>query len=112
LYPFHFQWVARGFNWTPFAVLMENQRDGTVRIMGGKAFLYVGTVWALQQARLPLAWSGMAVAMVLGVGEWLQRYLPGRTSEITGVVMALGGAMVLGWLGMLSRRGMSMRNGG
>lgn len=103
IYPFAFGPAASTFVWTPFAPLIEGQREGTVRILAGKLFLYAGTIWCLRQAGSPMIVGALGIALILSAGEWLQRYLPGRTPESTDVVLALGGAVLLGWLGALSR---------
>lgn len=72
------------FSWVPFEGLLHNGQDSSYRTLFGKMFLHLSVVWGLRRA-LPGAWAIpllLPAAISLGC-EWLQRYLPGRTPELT-----------------------------
>lgn len=93
LYPFRMpspDAVPVRFSWVPFEGLLHNGQDSSYRTLFGKMFLHLSVVWGLRRG-LPGGWGGGAawaipllvpVAISLGC-EWLQRYLPGRTPELT-----------------------------
>ena len=54
-----------------------------------KAFDYGAMVWLPGNAGLSYLRVGIGVATVLAILEWIQRYLPGRTPEITDAVLTL-----------------------
>ena len=91
-------WVPKmGFNWVPFLGQMQNL-SGFEDIL---EFLWPTMAMAcLTRAALPLyrhdaaaACGAMAVGLGLFCLEWMQLTIPGRTADITQVVLA-----VIGWL--------------
>jgi VanZ family protein len=52
-------------------------------------------VWVMRRTGAPMLWAFLAPAAILAVGEFAQRYLPGRTPEITDLVLLAAGAIVL-----------------
>jgi VanZ family protein len=42
-----------------------------------------------------MLWAFLAPATILAAGEYAQRYLPGRTAEITDLVLLAAGAILL-----------------
>ncbi len=92
LSPFSFSNIAAPFQ---FSAVLEADRIPVIRSLLGKFFLYTSTLWLLKEAgwRLPLA-TALLSAILLAC-ELLQRYLPGRTPELTDVILALAGALLL-----------------
>ncbi len=54
-----------------------------------KAFLYGSTVWLLVRSGIAYPVAGGALAVELFILETVQRYLPGRTPEITDSLIAV-----------------------
>lgn len=96
LSPFRFAGEPREFSWIPFSGLLASKWQIGAVVLLEKTFFYGGAVWVLRSAKLNFGAAIAIVAAVLGIVEWWQRYLPGRTPEVTDPVMAvlLGVAMV------------------
>jgi hypothetical protein len=91
-----FQWsTPRSFLWLPFEPLFSNPAERYYPVVFGKFFLYTAIVWILRWngARWAVA-AGLPV-LVLALGEFAERYLPARTPELTDVVLAAAGAVLL-----------------
>jgi VanZ family protein len=105
LAPFHFAHRMAPFSWIPFAATLESNREAGMVILLRKAYDYGAVVWLLHLAGWRYARAAALVAAVLAVFEGAQRYLPGRTPEITDPLLALLMALVLWWLdGGLQRK--------
>ncbi|HEY9141472.1 MAG TPA: VanZ family protein [Bryobacteraceae bacterium] len=89
LAPFHFTAHAAPFYWTPLGATFENERWGALAILLRKAFLYGSTVWLLVRSGIAYPLAGGALAIELFILETVQRYLPGRTPEITDSLIAV-----------------------
>ena len=89
LVPFHFSYPARGFGWVPFRSFLEAGTETAIRSFFEKAFLYGGMLWLLVRAGFSAAASAaFGAALVLNL-RLLQVYLPGRSAEITDMVLVL-----------------------
>ncbi|MFZ0936270.1 MAG: VanZ family protein [Bryobacteraceae bacterium] len=89
LAPFHFTRHAAPFYWTPLGATFENERWGALVILLRKAFFYGSTIWLLVRSGIRYPVAGIALAANLFVLETVQRYLPGRTPEITDSLIAV-----------------------
>jgi VanZ family protein len=89
LAPFHFTRHAAPFSWVPLGASFENERWGALVILLRKAFLYGSVIWLLVRSRVAYPVAGSALAASLLVLEMVQRYLPGRTPEITDALIAV-----------------------
>ena len=89
LAPFHFAAASAPFSWVPFGATLEALRQPAALTFLGKAFEYGAAVWLLRQAGMRYWGAGAAVAAGLVLMEFAQRFLPGRTPEITDSVLAL-----------------------
>jgi hypothetical protein len=89
LQPFQFQHVARDFGWIPFRSLMEGSIAVNVMSFFEKSFLYGSLLYLFTEA----AGSLRAAVFIVGGGlfatSWAEIYLPGRSAEITDLIMAL-----------------------
>jgi VanZ family protein len=89
LEPFRLARVPHAFSWMPFAASFRSERQPATIMLFGKVFYYGVAMW-LGQAR---GWSyrsaGLMMAGLLAVLEWFQRFLPGRTAEVTDPILAL-----------------------
>jgi VanZ family protein len=90
LAPFAFSSVPSPFGWVPFRGTLESGSPlGAIATWFEKAFVYVALSWLLLRAGAAAGTSiTMVGVIVLGV-EQLQRYVPGRTPEITDPLVAL-----------------------
>ena len=95
LSPFHFSPTPQPFSWIPFAATFDSERQSAIVILLRKAFEYGALVWLLRAWGISYARATVAVAGLLAVLEAIQRYLPGRTPEITDSVLTLLMALVL-----------------
>lgn len=95
LSPFHFAETPHAFSWIPFAATFDSERQSAVVILLRKAFEYGAMVWLLRNQGISYARAAAAVAGSLAVLEAIQRYLPGRSPEITDSVLTLLMAFVL-----------------
>ncbi len=95
LAPFQFQETPARFGWIPFVGFLESDWGRAFRVVFEKGYLYTGAVWLLFQSGLGRIASGVSVAMLLAVIEWIQRYLPGRSPEVADPLIALLAIMLL-----------------
>jgi len=95
LAPFHFTRHAAPFSWIPLAASFEYDRWAALLTLLRKSFLYGAAVWLLARSGIRYPVAGGALAAGLLVLEMVQRYLPGRTPEITDSFIALVMAAVL-----------------
>jgi VanZ family protein len=85
--PFHFSAAARPFGWIPFRSFMIGSISTNVSSFFEKAFTYGALTWLLVRAGCSLRTAtllGGSLVLCLRLG---QVYLPGRSAEITDVVM-------------------------
>lgn len=81
-------------NWLPFASSLSGSIEAVVPSVAFESLCFGAIIWsAVRNGAAP---GGMtaAVAIIALASEWTQRYLPGRTAEITSVLLAIG----MGWL--------------
>jgi VanZ family protein len=95
LSPFRFVDAPHPVSWVPFAATFDSERQSAAVILLRKAFEYGALVWLFRAEGISYARAAVAVAGSLAVLEAIQRYLPGRTPEITDSVVALLMALVL-----------------
>ena len=94
LMPFHLTLQAQPFRWMPFAGVIE-AGPIVVSTLLRKSFLYGTAIWFSRPWILPAA---TALAILLFFLEQEQRFLPGRTPEITDSAMAVLLGLALWWL--------------
>jgi VanZ family protein len=97
LYPFNWVGHMRAFSWIPFESLFSNRPQLYYPVVFGKLFFYTTVVWAMGHRGKSLPWSFVFPAVLLLAGEFAQGFLPGRTPELTDLVLIAGGAFML-WL--------------
>jgi len=89
LYPFHFSASARPFGWIPFRGFMQGSIATNISSFFEKAFTYGALTWLFVRAGCSLRTAtllGGALVLCLRLG---QAYLPGRSAEITDVVLLM-----------------------
>jgi VanZ family protein len=95
LSPFRLAETPHPFSWIPFAATFESERQSAIVILFRKAFEYGALVWLFRVCGISYARAAVAVAASLAILEAIQRYLPGRTPEITDSVVTLLMALAL-----------------
>lgn len=88
-----FQLVGPGteISWVPFASWFDRSGTSYYPLIFQKLFFYTASPWLLRA----IGWRpAVALGLPLGIlvlGEWAQRYLQGRTPELTDPVLMLAG---------------------
>jgi hypothetical protein len=97
LAPFTFSAPPHAFGWVPFASFMRGSLGVAIQAFCEKFFQYGGLIWLLRQIGFRTDSATAITAAVLFATGWAERYLPGRSAEITDAAMALviGGAFAL-----------------
>lgn len=101
LQPFDFLPISHNFGWIPFLSLMSGSIEIDVLAFLEKCFLYGSLIFLLREIGCPLSISAILVAAMLFTTSWIERYLPGRSAEITDSVMAL---LLAGGFRLVDRR--------
>jgi VanZ family protein len=100
LEPFHFSSSARPFTWVPFQGFLHGSIALNAQSFLEKTFLYGSLVWLAVRA----GWSWNTAVPVCGALVFALRlsqvYIPGRSAEITDVIILL---MMSGVIGLLDR---------
>jgi VanZ family protein len=99
LAPFDFQTRAQTFQWVPFAGFLENNMDRAYVQFFAKLFLYLGFVWLAAHAGFRARTAGVIGALIAGMIEGAQIYLPGRNAEITDPLLVLACAALVALAG-------------
>ncbi len=89
LEPFQFTAAPHDFGWVPFVSIMHGSINVAMQAFCEKFYEYGGLIWLLGRAgvRLPI---GTALTMtLLFATSYVERWLPGRSAEITDALMAL-----------------------
>ena len=94
LMPLQFSASPQGFAWIPFAALIGSGAAASVVFLS-KLSLYATALWLLRPTATRLTWPAFAIAAVVLVLEWIQRYLPGRTPDVTEALLVLVAAAAL-----------------
>lgn len=89
LAPFRFQATPSHFDWMPFDAMFSSDWIFGLPIFLEKSFYYGAAVWLWRYAGWRLDRATAFVAVILAAIEVTQRYLPGRTSEITDPLLAV-----------------------
>jgi VanZ family protein len=89
LRPFTFLASPRPFGWTPFVSFIAGSRGHASHVFLEKTFTYGALLWLFRRSSLawvPATLSAAALVMSLRL---TQMWLPGRSAEITDVIMVL-----------------------
>lgn len=104
LAPYHFNAAAGPFSWMPFGATLSYDYAAAMQPILAKGFLYGASIWLFWAAGRRHVAPAIGIAALLAAIECAQRYLPGRTAEITDPVYALLLAMMLWWLDSVATR--------
>ncbi|MDP1606049.1 MAG: hypothetical protein Q8L93_05335 [Rhodocyclaceae bacterium] len=80
--------------WLPFASSLENSIESVIRTTAFECLCFGAILWAATRSGALLGGTTAMVAALAFGCEWEQRYLPGRTPEITALLLAVA----MGWL--------------
>lgn len=90
LAPFSFSEVQlRDYGWLPFKSLMHGSIGVNVQSFCEKSALYGGIIWLLARGGFSFAGATFLTALLLFAASYAQTFLPGRSAEITDVVICL-----------------------
>ncbi len=89
LSPFYLLAKPLEFMSIPFGASLATGWQPGIRVLLEKTFYYGVAIWLLRAGGMRMRNATALVALVLGAVEAAQRYLPGRTPEITDPVMAV-----------------------
>jgi len=103
--PWQFHATANEFSWVPFKNSLSDSLEINTSTLLEKCFWYGSLVWLLARRTGALSASALAVAALVAAIEWMQRWIPGRSAEITDPLLVLGAAGLIGLLGPEPRKG-------
>jgi hypothetical protein len=95
LQPFEFSRIPAHFEWWPVEGVQSLDLSHYVRLIAGKLFLYGSVLAAFVSGGKRLVPVTALMAAAIGFTESLQRYIPGRTPEMTDVVLVVAAALSL-----------------
>ena len=94
LLPFHLSRTPQAFHWIPFETYIGGPPALTALFLS-KLAVYAGTLWLLDPESRYAGRIACSVAGLLFTLEWVQRYLAGRTPDITEPILVLIAATLL-----------------
>jgi hypothetical protein len=94
LWPWQWNDLPSAMGWLPFASSLAGSVEAVVTSVAFESLCFGAIIWAATRNGASLLGITLCTATLAFVCEWAQRYLPGRTAEITSVFLALG----IGWL--------------
>jgi len=95
LRPFQFQSPPQQFWWIPFQSWFVGAVESYYGTICEKLFLYTAILWLEGWSGIGWLWALVAPGAILAAGEFAQRYLPGRTPELTDLALLAAGAVLL-----------------
>jgi len=94
LAPYELQEFPTSMQWMPFASALQSSIEAVLTSVAFEALCFGAIIWSsVRMGGLPTGITLSVAVLALGC-EWVQRYLPGRTAEISSVLTAL----LMGWL--------------
>jgi glycopeptide antibiotics resistance protein len=105
LAPFRLSSTPNSFHWVPFEGVLQWSWLSAARILVEKVFFYAALMWALRTITGASLRSTIAiVALVIAAIEVVQVYLPGRTPEITDVLLPV----IIGYVARTGKRNLAV----
>jgi hypothetical protein len=95
LEPFQLMATPGPFSWLPFRNSLSNALELNMLALLEKAFLYSTLLWLITCLGAPVTVAVLGVAPVLLLIEVAQRWLPGRSAEITDPLLAIALGLLL-----------------
>ena len=94
IWPLQWSDSPSAMRWLPFASSLSGSIEAVVTSLAFECLCFGAIIWSAARNGASLGGMTACTAILAFAGEWTQRYLPTRTSEITSVLLALG----IGWL--------------
>jgi hypothetical protein len=95
LAPFEFNSAARPFGWIPFRSFLYGSTEAAVPSFLEKTFTYGCLVWLVAHAGFSWRAATISSAVLVFVLRLIQVYLPGRSAEITDVILLVSVSVVM-----------------
>jgi VanZ family protein len=89
LQPFRFEAAPHAFGWVPFGSFMRGSIAVDIQAFCQKFYEYGGLIWLLHRGGMRLRAGTLLTASLLLATSFAERWLPGRSAEITDAIMAL-----------------------
>jgi VanZ family protein len=83
------------FSWVPFMSSLSDNLEVNSAVLLEKCFWYFALIWLLVRRGAGVAMATFATALLLGLIEVVQLWIPGRSAEITDPLLALSGGILL-----------------
>ena len=99
LWPWEWNDFPSAMGWLPFGSSLAGSVEAVVTSVAFESLCFGAIIWAATRNGASLLGITLCTAILAFVCEWVQRYLPGRTSEITSVFLALGSGWLVAVLG-------------
>jgi VanZ family protein len=93
--PWEFQDTGRDFQWMPFSGMLDGSMYVNTAALVEKCFLYGGLVFLMGYGGLRFRPAGCVAAVLLGIIELVQCWVPGRVPEITDPLLAILAGLLL-----------------
>jgi VanZ family protein len=110
LRPFRFSAQPQPLGWIPLESLYLSGPESYYLPALGKLFLYTAALWVMRRTGWSLRRAMLVEGAVLLAGEWVQRWIPPRTPELTDLVLLLAGGLMLHWASRATFSGSSRGN--
>jgi len=94
IWPWQWRTQPLPMGWMPFGSSLAASIESVITNVAFECLSFGTLVWAAARSGIDWRLATAGVAWLAFACEWTQRYLPGRTPEITSVLLALG----MGWL--------------
>ena len=95
LAPLELRSVPEPFGWIPFQAMLEGSMSANVRSLLAQSFAFGAMLWLIERAGGRLLGAAAALALWVGLIEVAQRWIVGRTPDITPSLLVIGIAIVL-----------------
>lgn len=99
LAPFELRGAPAPFDWIPFQALLEGSMSANVRSLLAQLFAFGAMLWLVDRAGGRLSGAAAALALWVGLIEFAQRWIVGRTPDITPPLLVIALAVVLARIG-------------
>jgi hypothetical protein len=94
LVPMELRPVPAPFRWIPFQALLEGSMEANVRSLASLTFAFGAMVWLVERAGGRVVGTAVTLAIWVGLIEVAQRWIVGRTPDITPSLLLIALALV------------------
>lgn len=103
IWPLHLNDWPSAMHWLPFASSLSGSIESVVTTVTFECLCFGAITWSAVRNGGSLSGMTVTVAILAFACEFAQRYLPGRTAEITSALLALGMGWLISALGSIQR---------